>query len=60
MAGRHEFTPTPAGYVAICKYCGETEEELDAKRVGGKLPPCPDAPENEQAQGIFFIHSSNH
>jgi hypothetical protein len=30
--------------VARCKHCGDTKGDLDARRVDGKLPPCPDAP----------------
>jgi glutaredoxin len=55
MTGRHKFTRTTAG--SVCEHCGKTKEYLDARRIEGKLPICPDAPENEQPQGTpFFIH----
>jgi hypothetical protein len=44
IMGRHDFQKGIGG--TCCRYCGKTEEYLDALRVNGKLPPCPDAPDD--------------
>jgi hypothetical protein len=50
MPGRHEFVPPPVGSISCCKYCGESKVDLDKRRVDGKLPPCPDAPDETAPQ----------
>lgn len=43
--GRHEFIGLPDGGMG-CKYCGHSIAVLEPRRgADGKLPPCPDAPD---------------
>ena len=48
MPGRHEFKNEDG--VRFCKYCAESKTDLDERRVDGKLPPCPDAPDETALQ----------
>jgi hypothetical protein len=46
MPGKHKFVPaTVVGGVPICEHCGNNKNFLDGRRVDGKLPSCPDAPD---------------
>jgi hypothetical protein len=51
MVGRHKFPSVPAGHVVWCEHCGKTEEYLDAHRIEGKLPACPDAADDLPQHG---------